>query len=299
MKKNISIAVALLFVLGGFNWVNAETAVATSADVSVTTMNTGATTAGAAGIAIDEPGVPKPKQNNRQTPKRDFGDRAKELRASTTANKREVRGQTKESRKEMEKRAKELHASNTEGRKEVRGEMNDRREQMEKHAKELRASSTVAREKMKDKEQKKRLEKAQKQLEMISKRLDGAIERVQKLSDRVTERLNKLEKDGINVTVSRGHILEAKAKLDEARTKVAAVKLSIEVALTTGATRTATSTSPKDVMKDVQDAVRETVKIIQEAHKHVVLAISTIKPGYNKQRPATTTPATTTATTTQ
>src|SRR3989344_3663529 len=171
----------------------------------------------------------------------------------------------------------------------------DTRTEMEAREKELRASTTAARINMKDEAQKKRLEIARKQTELVTKRLEAAIERVQKLSDRVTERLNKLEAEGVNVTVSRGHIAEAKVKLEEARTKNAAVKLAIE---TIFASATA-STTPKDSFKKVQELVKDTVRSIQEAHRHVALAISSVKPGLNKPRPATTTPATTTSTTTQ
>lgn len=192
------------------------------------------------------------------------------------------------------------------------------REQMEARAKELRQKSQTTfgekarlgatttgamkanRGEMKDEQQKKRLEKASKKMEMVSKRLEIAIERVQKLSDRVAERLTKLEADGVITTVSRGHLAEAKAKLDEARAKSSAVKLSIKTALSAGASATASSTAQKNVMKDVEEAVKSATKVIQEAHKHVALAISTVKPGQNKPHVATSTvPTTTTATTTQ
>ena len=44
-------------------------------------------------------------------------------------------------------------------------------------------------------------------------------------------------------------------------------------------------------MKDLEALVKDASKTINEAHRHVALAISSLKPGLNKPRPATTTPA--------
>lgn len=172
------------------------------------------------------------------------------------------------------------------------------REQMERRAMELRASTTAARANIKDAAEKRRLEIARKQTELISKRLEAAIVRVQKLSDRVAERLNKLEADGVNVTVSRDYISQAKTKLEEARTKAAAVKLAIETAFA--------STTPKEAMKGVQDSLKDATKTIHEAQRSVAGAISSAKPGLNRARATTTTSTTvvpvstsTNATTTQ
>lgn len=195
----------------------------------------------------------------------------------------------KEVRQDINTARKDIRASTTQIRKDVRIEMKDNRAEMEARAKDKRVEVEKKRAEIKDEQQKKRLEIARKQTELVTRRLEAAIERVQKLSDRVSERLTKLEANGVNTTVSRGHIAEAKTKLDEARTKTAAVKLAVETAL---ASATASST-PKDAMKNVQSLVKDTANTIQEAHRHVALSISTIKPGINKPRPATTTATTT------
>jgi len=189
-----------------------------------------------------------------------------------------------------------MRATTTTMPKNIREENMVNREEMERRAKEMRASSTVAREAMKDEMMKKRIEIARKQTELVTKRLEAAIERIQKLSDRVSERLTKFEAEGVNVTVSRGHIEEATSALDDARTKLSAVKLSVESVFT------ATST-PNDALKGLQGVVREATKAVQIAQRNVAEAISSVKPGFNKPRPATT-PAveevsTTTATTTE
>lgn len=155
------------------------------------------------------------------------------------------------------------------------------REEMEARAKSLRASTTVATQKTKDGAQKKRIEVARKQTELVNKRLESAINRVQKLSDRISEKLSSLEKEGVDVSTPRLHIAEVKIKLDNARTKVAAVKLAVEAIFA--------DTDQKDAIKNVQTLVTDATIAIKDAHSSVAKAISSIKPGINKQVPATTT----------
>ena len=165
---------------------------------------------------------------------------------------------------------------------------------MEARVNMMHASSTLERKNMRDEQDKKHFEKVSKTMERIDKRLEAAIDRVQKLSDRVAERLTKLEARGVNVAISREHLMEANTKLNEARAKEATVKLLMQTAIVS----TATSTDLKNPMKDVHAAAREVRKIIQEAHRHVSLAISTAKSKLPKPTPATTTAEMTKATTT-
>ncbi|MGB2580602.1 MAG: hypothetical protein WBC83_02810 [Minisyncoccia bacterium] len=133
--------------------------------------------------------------------------------------------------------------------------------------------------------------KAQKQVELVVKRVESAIARVQKLSNRVSERLNKLEAEGFDVTISRAYLIEATKKLDDARTKVSALKMDT-------ATSFATTTQMYD-LKNIQSSVKDIIKVIQGAHKNVAQAISSAKPGQNKSvTVATSTVATSTATST-
>lgn len=204
-------------------------------------------------------------------------------------------------RAQMETREKALRAGTTVP-KQTQGSTfgEKKRELMEKRAEALRASTTAARANIKDEAMKKRFAVARKQTELVTKRLEAAIARVQKLSDRVSERLNKLETEGVNVSVSRSHLANAKVKLEEARTKTAAVKLAIETIYANAtATSGAATTTPKHVFKDVQGLVKDATKSIQEAHRDVALAISNVKPGLNKPRPATTTATTNSTTTAQ
>ena len=132
--------------------------------------------------------------------------------------------------------------------------------------------------------------KVQKEMKHVVVRLEAAITRVLRLSDRVSERLTKLEVRGVNTTSSRAHLLEAKIKLDEARAKVAVIKLLIET--TSTATSTTASTTAKSKMKGIKIAVKDAKETIKEAHSHVALAISEAKPGDNDGSHSTTTPDT-------
>ncbi len=289
MNKNIGIALLALLAFTGVT-ASAETDGSTSA--TVTTTNTTTDGTGTVGLP-PKPTLyaqPKPPLNPELRARMEMEAREKAPRAGVMVPK-QTQGAT------FGEKAR-LGATTTEA-------MKANREEMEKRAKEMRGEVEKKRGEIKDEQIKKRLEQARKKTELVNKRLEHAIERVQKLSDRVAERLTKLEAEGVTTTVSRGHLAEAKAKLDEARTKAIGIKLAIETAFASVPVLATSTTTPgtaqKNVMKDVQEAVKEVAKVIQEAHKHVALAISTVKPGQNKPRPATTTPTTgtTTATTTQ
>jgi len=133
--------------------------------------------------------------------------------------------------------------------------------------------------------------KAQKQVELVVKRVESAIKRVQKLSDRVSERLNKLEAEGFDVTTSRAYLTEATKKLDDARVKVSTLKMNTVTTL-------ATTTQMYD-LKNAQSSFKDIVRVLQGAHKNVAQAILSAKPGQNKPAAtATSTVATSTATST-
>lgn len=275
MNKKINIALIALLAFGAMS-ASAQTATDSTGTAStdaatVTTTNTTTGTTGTVGLPpkpILVPGIRPMITVPKQTQGSTFGERAKALRATTTEIRKDI--------------------------KDLRGEIKDKRGEIKDAKKENREEIKEKIKENKDKLAEKRLEIAKKQAELIIKRLNTAIERVQKLSNRVAERLTKLEAEGVTATVSRGHLADAKTKLDEATAQSATIKVAIETALA--------SATPKEELKKVQDLVKATTKVIQEAHKHVALAISTVKPGLNKPRPATTTSpvaTTTTATTTQ
>lgn len=273
MKKIISIALVAFVALG------ATFASAQTGEVSTSVSVTGASTSVQTGAGIRATGTAQmsPEMRSqraememrakalRQTQGATFGEKA--MRASTTAAIKDMRGEYKENHAEM-------------------------RIEMDARTKAMRASTTATHMMMKDGEQKKRFEQASKKAHAVVERLNAAIARVQKLSDRLSERLTKLEAEGVVTTSARAHLVEAKAKLSLATTQVASIKLSIETTRAAAATTTATTTvktESKEAFKQVHEQVKEATKTIKEAHNHVALAISSVKPGQNKPRPATTT----------
>lgn len=212
-----------------------------------------------------------------------------DVRATGTA---QMKADAQRARAEMEMRAKAMRASTTAAIKDMRGEFKENHAEMrmeiEARAKALRASTTKAIGMMKDGDQKKRFEHASKKAHAVVERLNAAIARVQKLSDRVAERLTKLEAEGVVTTAARAHLTEAKIALSLAATQTANIKLSIETTLAGAATST-TKTEAKEAFKQTHELVKDATKTIKEAHNHVALAISSIKPGQNKPRPGTTT----------
>lgn len=321
MNKNISFAFIAFIALLAFTGVtaSAQTGAITGVDASVgTTSISGVVTTG-----TDTPGVTEKRQHGalpiRSEARLEMdGKRIKmearegEMRTGTTTP-RQTQGATFGEKARGTIGDPDFDLRNK-ARVDMRLELKDDRIKMEMRTKELRASTTEMQNKIKDKAQKKRLEQARHQVEVVDMRIGKAIERVQKLHDRVLERLNKIEAAGVDVSASRGHLALAKAKIEEATTKAAGVKLAIETAFASitavASTSTAPGTTAQNAMKAVQEAVREVSKTLQEAHHHVVLAVSTLKPSnsgpgsINSGRKATSSTvvpasATTTATSTQ
>lgn len=324
MNKNISTALVALVAFTGMT-ASAQVGINTNveASASTTSMSGEAATGASTGATITE------KRQHGSLPIRsdvrlEMEAREKARNASTTTP-RQTQGATFGEKSKgsaigdpdfdlLKKMRVDTRAQVAGERKDMRIEMEGNRIKMETRAREIHASTTAQHEKIKDQAQKKRLEMARKQVEIVDDRLLKAIERVQKLSNRVAERLTKLEATGVDVTVARGHLAIAKAKLDEARVKAAGVSLVVEMSfasITASITASTTagvpaSTTPaqtaQGAMKSIQEAVKDVAKTIQEAHNHVALAISSIKPGINKGQPATTSTTVTgtvSATTTQ
>lgn len=266
MKKTIGfIVVAFIALTGAF--ASAQTGdVSTSVTVDATT-NSGVRDTSSYEVKMEMQNrrteMEERAKAMRQTQGATFGEKAS--RASTTAAIKDMRGDYKENHAAM-------------------------RVEMEARAKALRASTTKAHMMMKDGDQKKRFEHASQKAGAVVERLNAAIARIQKLSDRVSERLTKLEAEGVLTAAARAHLVEAKASLALASTQVSSIKLSIETTLAGAATSTVKSES-KDAFKQAHELVKGATKTIKEAHNHVALAISSIKPGQNKPRPATTTSA--------
>jgi hypothetical protein len=143
----------------------------------------------------------------------------------------------------------------------------------------LRASSTE--------ENMRRVNLVRKEVSMILLRINAAVGRVQGLSERVSTRLDKLATQGIDVSASRKDLVDARAMLDQARIKIAAIKASADT--------TFVNPVPKGtkILKDLEVLVKDATKTMQSAQRLVAKSISDIKPGQNRDRPATTASTTT------
>lgn len=209
----------------------------------------------------------------------------KDMRASTTENRAGIRTEVQGNRKQTESTMKALRASTTEERAGIRSDAKGNPADAKARMEALRASTTESRATIKDEQQKKRVEIAKKQTQLVVGRLDAAVERVQKLSDRVGAALDTLMAKAADVSVSRAHLTDAGVKLTDARAKIVAIKAAIETAFT--------SQTPKESLKAVDAQIKEATQIIKEAHGDVARAISSIKPGQPRPVPAAVTPAAT------
>ncbi|MFZ2832008.1 MAG: hypothetical protein WAZ40_02550 [Minisyncoccia bacterium] len=298
MNKHINIALVAMIALGAFS-AQAQTAVTTSVDASVGSTVAPTTASVEAGTTITTPPQPPlgrpimpllPGKEGVIPPQKTLPPKLQPGQPGMMRAMMNTNGTTtqpglppKPLQPGIGVRAImiDARASSTAIRKEAFAGVKDARQEMQIQTQALRASTTAARAVVKDEAQKKRLEIAHLKTDFITQRINAAIERVQKLSDRVSVALDQMSAKGVNVTDSRARLVEANARLDEARTKSASVELAIETAFA--------SSTPKVGLQGVQVLVKEVTKTIQEAHRHVAEALSSIKPGLNKPRPATTT----------
>lgn len=156
----------------------------------------------------------------------------------------------------------------------------ERREAVKENAEEKRAA-------VKEKVDAKRRAQIKEIAERTIKRLSVAIERLTKLGDRLESRLSKLSEGGVDVSKSKELLAEARGKIAEAKTKVDEARAEIDGAIASG--------DPKEAFQKVREITGAANEKIKEAHKALVLAISSAsaKGGLKK---ATSTPTTTTGT---
>ena len=272
MKKNINIAIVVFFAFGAMS-ASAQTAGTEGRMYSGGTPCFDEST----GKYVCDPatGV-RPTAPHTETK----GSRA-EADAKAKALRQTQQASFGEKARDMRSERKDMRASTTAAIKDMRGEMKINREEMEARAKALRASTTAVLIDMKDQAMKKRLEIAHKRTDFVNARLVAAINRMQTLANRMSTALDNLATKGVNVDASRAKIANARLKLDEARTKAAAIKLAIETAFARA--------TLKIELDKVQPLIKDEEETIQAAHHFIAEAISLVKPGLNKQEQATTT----------
>lgn len=123
----------------------------------------------------------------------------------------------------------------------------------------------------------------------IAKEFEQALKNVKKLADRVEEVIVKLESKGNDLSSQRALLADAKAKISVAESDVTALENALSA--------TTTLTTRKEVLKSVKTQVEKTKADLKAAHKAVVKVITSLKPGREEKKQATSTEATSTATT--
>jgi len=277
MNKNIGIALVALFAFGAFT-ASAQTAGTTAVGTAPATM------AGAADVVITTGLQVAPKPPVLPTMKGDFS-RPPQMRNNIASPRDAATGQASGKKQtqgatfgekangsigdpdfDLRNKARPgMSTSSTEGKKGLNAV----------NVKQARGTKDV------DNQAVERKEAAKKQSMVIVQRIDTAIVRVQKLAERTASRIDKIAAQGGDVTISRGHLANAKVKLDEARAKSAVIKSAIDAALS--------SQNPKDSIKSIEPLIKDITKVIQGAQHNVSLAISTLKPGENRPFPAAST----------
>lgn len=115
----------------------------------------------------------------------------------------------------------------------------------------------------------------------------ATIERLEKIADRIDSRIAKVEAEGGFATESKTFVAEARGHLAEARTNVE-VFASIEF----------TADTASENFGRVRDAAVAVKMHLREAHRSLMMAVRSLKPGNSTNNGGATTTASTTATTT-
>ena len=104
----------------------------------------------------------------------------------------------------------------------------------EEHGKMMNASSTMnderkqemqdRRDEMQKKQMEKRGEILKRNAMKMIERMNAAIERLEKLADRIDSRITKLKEKGVDTTKTIAYLVNARAKIADAKTAVIAAK---------------------------------------------------------------------------
>ncbi len=167
----------------------------------------------------------------------------------------------------------------------VQAEKKYMRNDIKNERKDARGDMKDARKEVRDEQRGDRLEAFKRYVEITIKRLEAWVDREKKLIERVTSRIDKLASQNVDVTVARRHIKEATEKLTVAQAKIADIKLIPMPVIDA----TTTDKPLKDTKEKILNLVKEAKKAVQEAHKHISIAVSSLKPGTNKDRTVKTT----------
>lgn len=124
--------------------------------------------------------------------------------------------------------------------------------------------------------------------EKVIENLQAVLERITKLADRIESRLGKIAANNIDVSVSKKFVTQARAELKLASTDIEEAKAAFKVEFTTS-TNSSVTTSNNTGISNPRSSFTKTITNIQEAkthlknaHRALVQAIVSFKPGINK-----------------
>ncbi len=158
----------------------------------------------------------------------------------------------------------------TQGKREdVREKVQEQRSKLQEKREELRTKAEERKEERKEKIAQKRAEKIKEFGQRIKEKLLAMVERLEKLAERIQSRIDKLAEKGANTQ-------EAQAQLDEAKTKLAAVKARISGLEGVGADIVSTD-NPRELFGAVKEEVQGIKKDLVEVHRLLASSMGKIK----------------------
>lgn len=164
-------------------------------------------------------------------------------------------------------------ASSSDEREDIREEMKDNlerlKEQREDAWERIKSQRTEIKVAVKTRLEANKQQKVAKVIEERLKRHDKAIEVVGKFISKVSARINLFKTRGATTTEAEGFIVQANVKLDSAKTKLAALKLTVGT--------TASSTTPKAQLEKFREELDAITTDTKAAHGLTVQAIVSLK----------------------
>ena len=192
----------------------------------------------------------------------DNSENGNDFKKKNYRQKKEIR-KTIKARKDIHikdgvKYEKERLENHKERRRALIEKLKNRRQEVEKRVKEHRSKIGERRHKM-----------VEAYTGRMVKRFNAINERLEKISVRITSRIDKLESDGLDLSIARGMLVDSQNKMNESREKVIEVESFIEDAIL--------SDNPKEAFKSVRETVHETINTIKEAHRKLVESVKEIR----------------------
>lgn len=151
----------------------------------------------------------------------------------------------------------------------VKERVEEKRSKLQEKRDELREKAKERQEEKKQKIEERRAEKIKEFTNRMRERMLAMVERMETLSGRIESRMDKLKEKGADTG-------EAQAQLDDAKSKLAAVKARISSLVGVGAD-IAASDNPKDLFSAVKEEASGIKKDLVEVHKLLASSMGKVK----------------------